>query len=108
MTKVLWTMRQDGRYITKIHPGFKNNIQVVGTNLQPNFVIFVRKDVQESQLSPSGSSQTTDYCFDKVSNITFVNVYRALSLSGSLEYLLSWKQDKYSVVGGDSNSISQH
>ena len=105
-----WTMRKNGEFITKSHTGFDSFIPFGNTTprVRPRAITYVRKGLRATQVSPSASGQTLDYCFVQVNGLTFVNVYRAPGHSGTLEPLLKWKPLGPSVAGGDFNSVSQH
>lgn len=110
MVKEPWTMRKDGEFTTKSHPGYNSFIPFGSTKLgiRPRAITFVRRGLSATQISPSSSGQTADYCFVQAAGMTFVNVYRAPGPSGTLEPLLSWQPQGPSLVGGDFNSVSQH
>ena len=110
MVQEPWTMRRNGDFITKSHTGFDSFVPFGNTaaRSRPRAITFVRKGLQAAQISPSSSSQSSDYCFVQVCGLTFVNVYRAPGHSETLEPLLSWQPSGPSVVGGDFNSVSQY
>ncbi|KAI0995741.1 hypothetical protein K3495_g12439 [Podosphaera aphanis] len=74
--------------------------------VRPRAITFSRKGLRATQIFPT--ERTVDYCFVQISGITFVNVYRAPSPTGTLEPLLRWQPQGLTVVGGDFNAVSQH
>ena len=108
MVQEPWTRKKEGGFITKSHPGYNSHIPFGGIDVRPRVVTFTRKRIQATQLFPSSSGPTSDYCFVKMGGLTFVNVYCAPGTSGTLEPLLRWEIRGLVVVGGDFNSVLQH
>lgn len=103
-----WTMKKDGEYITKSHPGYICHKPIGDRGARPRAITFSRKDIHATQIFPSSLGKTGDYCFVQVAGLTFANVYRAPGPSGTLEPLLEWVPRGPTIVGGDFNAVSRH
>lgn len=91
---------------TKSHPGFHCHIPHGGPSVRPRAVTYTRrneKKISAQQFFPC-STQTGDYCWVKVNEVTFLNVYKAPNNTVPLP-LLDWKVPPRSIIAGDFNSV---
>ncbi|CCU74928.1 putative TE1b [Blumeria hordei DH14] len=94
MVQEPWTRKKEEGFIKKSHPDYNRHILFGRTDVLLRAITFTRKGSHATQMFPPSSVPTSDYCFVKMGDLTFVNMYRAPGTSV--------------VVGGDFNSMSQH
>ena len=76
MVQEPWTMKKEGDFIIKSHPGFNVHKPMGEKGARPRAITFTRKCTVATQIFPY-TGKTSDYCFVQVAGLIFVNVYRA-------------------------------